>query len=124
VAQPGALVAARAGDADQVAGGALHAAGGRENARQIGINRIGGGQVEAHPGMAPVQAEDAMQAEAAAVPTLVAAPDRRQASADLPRRRGKVLQRLAVRGATAPDRRTDARLWGEVDGGIVAEEHG
>ncbi len=44
MAQPGALVAAVGGDADQVAGGSLHAVGGRENASQIGIGRMIGRQ--------------------------------------------------------------------------------
>ncbi len=74
--------------------------------------------------MAPVQAEDAMQAEAAAALAFVATPDRRHASANLPRGGGEVLQHLAARSTAAPDRRTHARLGGEFDVGVVAKEHG
>ena len=123
VAQPGALVATFAGDADHVARGTLHAVGRRKNAGQVGIDGIVGGKVEAEPGMALIDAEHAMKPETAATLAGVRAPDRRNAPAGQMDGGGEAAQVLAARRSTAPDRRTDAWLWREFDRGVVAEEH-
>ena len=74
VAQPGALVAALRGNADQVARRPLHAVGRREDAGQVGIGGVVRRQVEADPGMAHVEAEGGLQAEAIAILPAVLAP--------------------------------------------------
>jgi hypothetical protein len=124
MAQPGALVAALAGDADHVARGALHAVGGGEDGGQVGVTRGVFRQVERQPGMALVDAEDALQAET--VPhslALVAAPDRGDAPAGEVHRGGETAQILTARRMAVPHRRAGPGLAREFDGGVVEKEH-
>jgi hypothetical protein len=124
VAQPGSLVAAGVGNTDHVARSALHAVGGGEHVGEVRVTRRLGGQVEADPGMAGLDAEHAVQAEALAQRTTVGSPNRRDAGADFSCRQGKLMQLATAGRAPMPHRRADTLLAAEVDRGEGADLHG
>ena len=126
MAQPGALVAAVAGDADQVARGALHAAGGGEDARQVRIARARVAlrrQVERYPDVALVDAENAIETETLSLPPPVLAPQRGDAAAGAMYGDGEAQQVLALGGLAAPDGRPATGLGREFDR-FGVEKHG
>ncbi len=106
MAQPGPLITAVGGDADHVAGRALHAVGGGKPARQIGITGLVGRQFKAQPGVALIQSENAMQAKAAATLPFVAAPECRQPATGEMRGGGEI---EPARRGLARDRARPAR---------------
>ena len=122
VAQPGALVAALGGNADEVARRPLHAVGGGEDAGEVGVDGIFRRQVEAEPGMAHVETEGGLEAETFSAPAAIFTPQRGEAPAIAMSSDGEGLQRLAAVGTAAPDRAADAGLLLELDG-FAEESH-